>query len=100
MSTATPLAGAPTWTPDAAGSEAPLLLDYKAVAKLLSVSPRQVARLVADGQLKVIRLGHRLVRIRRDDVVAFIAEAVEAAMLNLDVAATLSSNRGSAGGAE
>lgn len=48
------------------------------VGQILKVSESGVDRLIADGRLPVVRLGHRTVRIPQLAVMAFIAEAVRA----------------------
>jgi excisionase family DNA binding protein len=63
----------------AAGSSAaanPLrpLLTVPEVAELLRLSPRSVRRLIADGRLPVVRLGHAI-RIRPQDVEALVASS-------------------------
>lgn len=50
----------------------PLLMTYRAVATALSVSERQVDRLVASGALPTVAVG-RAARVRRADVEAFVA---------------------------
>jgi excisionase family DNA binding protein len=53
----------------------PILLDIRAVARLLSCSPRHVARLADSGRLPPpLKLG-RLIRWRRADLDAFLAKA-------------------------
>ena len=53
----------------------PILLDIRAVARLLSCSPRHVARLADGGRLpQPIKLG-RLIRWRRADLDAFLAKS-------------------------
>jgi excisionase family DNA binding protein len=57
-------------------SAAPLrpLLTVPEVAALLRLSPRSVRRLIADGRLPVVRLGHAI-RIRPQDVEALVASS-------------------------
>lgn len=53
-------------------SPAQLLLTTQEAARLLSVSPRTLARLTSDGRIQPIRVG-RLVRYAVADLEAFIA---------------------------
>jgi excisionase family DNA binding protein len=50
------------------------LLTVAEVAELLRLSPRQVRRFIADGRLRVVRLG-RAIRIRPQDVEALVASS-------------------------
>lgn len=52
---------------------APQLLDLRAVAARLMVSPRTVRRFAASGELRYLRVG-RLLRFTEGDVSAFIEE--------------------------
>ena len=63
----------------AAGSPTPAapmrpLLTVAEVGELLRLSPRQVRRFIADGRLRVVRLG-RAIRIRPQDVEALVASS-------------------------
>jgi excisionase family DNA binding protein len=42
------------------------------VAAELNVTQRFVRRLIADGELRAVKVGSRLVRIRRDDIQAIL----------------------------
>ena len=44
------------------------MLTKRDVAELLQVSPRHVQRLIADRKLQAFRLGHKTVRIKREEV--------------------------------
>lgn len=57
--------------PNGAAPDEALLLDARAVAALLSVSPKTVQRLAAAGSLRAIKVG-RLTRWDRRDVLAWI----------------------------
>lgn len=50
----------------------PRLLTYEAAADALSVSVRQVKRLVADSSLPAVAVGKGAVRIRVDDLEQFV----------------------------
>ena len=50
------------------------LLTVPEVAELLRLSPRSIRRLIADGRLRVVRLGHAI-RIRPQDVEALVASS-------------------------
>jgi len=50
------------------------LLTVTDVAKLLQLSSRSVRRLIADGRLKVVRLG-RTIRIRPEDLEVLMASS-------------------------
>jgi excisionase family DNA binding protein len=50
------------------------LLTVAEVGELLRLSPRQVRRFIADGRLRVVRLG-RAIRIRPQDVEALVASS-------------------------
>tara|TARA_R110002020_G_C16317421_1_gene774390 strand:- start:4284 stop:4664 length:381 start_codon:yes stop_codon:yes gene_type:complete len=50
------------------------LLNYKQVAEECQVSVSNVRKWVMNKQLKVVRLGHRLVRVRRDVLTNFLNE--------------------------
>ncbi len=62
---------APGVIPPSATADAPLLLDYGGAARLLSISPRSVRAMVADGRLPCVRIG-RSVRIAVADLAAFV----------------------------
>ena len=49
------------------------LLNAEQVAEVLGVSVRTVHRLVEDGRLEPVRLGHRTVRYRPANVAALVA---------------------------
>lgn len=53
-------------------SELKKLLDATQVAEITSQDPRSVLNAVRDGKLAAVRLGHRTVRFRREDVEAYI----------------------------
>jgi len=63
----------PSPEPGAAEDE-PVLLDARAAAKVLSISPRQVARLTEAGELPHVRIG-RLVRYRVDALKAWAQQS-------------------------
>lgn len=50
----------------------PALITYAEAAHLLSVSVRTVRRLVRDGRLGVVRLGHRTARLKRSEITSLI----------------------------
>jgi excisionase family DNA binding protein len=50
------------------------LLTVPEVAELLRLSPRSIRRLIADGRLPVVCLGHAI-RIRPQDVEALVASS-------------------------
>lgn len=52
------------------------LLTVAEVAKHLQVSEREVRRYIEDEELKIVRLG-RLVRIRWEDLEAFVTDRLE-----------------------
>lgn len=54
------------------------LMTKKEVAQCLSVSPRQIDRLVDSGRLPLtrIRLGYRIVRFSEEEVIAAVAREV------------------------
>ena len=58
--------------PAAAGDESQQLLTKEAAADRLSVSARQLSRFVANGLLKPVRLGPRLVRFTSAELAAFV----------------------------
>ena len=58
---------------DGAAMEPPVLLDVGAVARLMLTSQSTVKRLIASGELPSVRVGSRVVRIRRSDLDAFLA---------------------------
>jgi excisionase family DNA binding protein len=49
------------------------MLTYQEAAELMVLSPRTLQRAAAVGDLAVVRIGHRTVRIRREDLDAWIA---------------------------
>jgi excisionase family DNA binding protein len=49
------------------------MMTYQEAADLLVISPRTLQRAASTGDLPVIRFGHRTVRIRREDLDAWIA---------------------------
>ena len=59
----------------------PLLLSKAAAARSLNVSPRQLTRFVASGQLTPIRLGPRLVRFTPAELEAFVARQSRSSMV-------------------
>jgi len=67
-------------SPEAAGPRADdaerLLLDTREAAKVLGISPRQVARLAESGELPHVRIG-RLVRFPLDALRAWVAKQAE-----------------------
>jgi excisionase family DNA binding protein len=52
-------------------AEAPLLTLGK-VARRLGISPRSLSRLIASGELPVVRLSARVVRLSPSDLAAYI----------------------------
>jgi len=58
----------------AAASPVRALLTVPEVAELLRLSPRSVRRLIAEGRLPIVRLGHAI-RIRPQDVDALVASS-------------------------
>lgn len=56
----------------------PLLFTKEIAAQCLSISVRQLSRFVADGSIKPIRLGPRLVRFTPDALVDFVGRRTEA----------------------
>ena len=50
----------------------PLLLTVSDVAQVLQLSPRTVRRMIDRGELSVVRLGRRTVRIRAETVASLI----------------------------
>lgn len=56
-----------------------LLFRPKEAAIVLGASPSWVYARIEDGSLKAVRLAGRMVRIKREDLVAFIGGGVEAA---------------------
>jgi excisionase family DNA binding protein len=48
------------------------MMTYQDIAELMAISPRTLQRAVAAGELAVVRIGHRTVRIRREDLNAWI----------------------------
>ena len=57
------------WMPDAGEV---ILFTTDEVAHLLTLSPRQVQRLISDGSLESVKIG-RSCRVRRDDLLAYVA---------------------------
>ena len=53
------------------GSTEPMMT-YQEAAELMVISPRTLQRAAAVGDLAVVRIGHRTVRIRREDLDAWI----------------------------
>jgi excisionase family DNA binding protein len=51
----------------------PLLFTREAAARRLSISVRQLSRFIADGSIKPVRLGPRLVRFTPEELAAFVA---------------------------
>ena len=49
------------------------MMTYQEAAELMVISPRTLQRAAAVGDLAVVRIGHRTVRIRREDLDAWIA---------------------------
>jgi excisionase family DNA binding protein len=49
------------------------MMTYQEAAELMVLSPRTLQRAAAVGDLAVVRIGHRTVRIRREDLDAWIA---------------------------
>lgn len=52
--------------------ELPAIMDKQTVAQILGVSKRQVQRWIADKKLRASRLGHKTLRIRREDLQRFM----------------------------
>ena len=48
------------------------LLDEKKAAEFLGISPGMMRRLRLDGRVAFIRIGPRLVRYRREDLITFV----------------------------
>ena len=48
------------------------MMTYQEAAELMVISPRTLQRAAAVGDLAVVRIGHRTVRIRREDLDAWI----------------------------
>ena len=48
------------------------MMTYQEAAELIVISPRTLQRAAAVGDLAVVRIGHRTVRIRREDLDAWI----------------------------
>jgi excisionase family DNA binding protein len=59
---------------EAAGGQGPALLDVKAVADLLSCSPRHIRRLSCSGRMTRPVLVGRLARWRREEIERWIEE--------------------------
>jgi excisionase family DNA binding protein len=59
-------------SPHSHGGAKPMMT-YQEAAELMVISPRTLRRAAAVGDLAVVRIGHRTVRIRRDDLDAWIA---------------------------
>jgi excisionase family DNA binding protein len=70
--TTPPLSQHRPWTDDGDASKHSLLLTAKQVARMLGISPRQVLRL----PIPQVRLGHRTIRYRKEDVDAFIEQSL------------------------
>ena len=51
---------------ETAQAPAPLLLDARETARVLSISPRTLARLTAAGSIPCVRIGHRVLFDPRD----------------------------------
>jgi len=58
---------------DSAAETGALAFSYEQTAKKLNCSPRTVFTMVANGQLRAIRLGRRLVRIPLAEIERFLA---------------------------
>lgn len=81
---------APPWRTDSTGgermSEQPILdpsrdfLAVGAVAEELHVTDRFVRRLIADGELPAVRVGSRIVRVRRSDLERVLHPVTAAAL--------------------
>lgn len=52
--------------------ELPAVMTKQQVAEILTVSPKQVQRWIADKHLQATRLGHKTLRIRRQDLERFL----------------------------
>jgi excisionase family DNA binding protein len=48
------------------------MMTYQEAAELMVISPRTLQRAATVGDLAVVRIGHRTVRIRREDLDAWI----------------------------
>jgi excisionase family DNA binding protein len=53
--------------------DGPRAYSIKEVAAMISVHPNTVKRWIGSGELPAVRLSHNLVRIRREDLEAFLA---------------------------
>ena len=54
-------------------TELPKLLDAEQVSEILGQDPRTILNAVRDGRLTAVRLGHRTIRFRREDLDAYIS---------------------------
>lgn len=59
-----------------------MALTYQEAGSALGVSPRTIWQLVADGQLRAVRVGRRSVRIARVELERFLAAAATPSEIN------------------
>lgn len=53
------------------------LYNAKEVAEILGVSLRTVRQLIADKELKTVRVGKKMIRVRKKDILEYLNENTE-----------------------